>query len=92
MSFYVGQRVKLRYVRNIFWMKLVGTEGTIVGKADLIVSDDHMHPGQFLVAWDSTPRHGLHAADQLEPIVPDGLESLDRINELYEPEPEVIRA
>lgn len=95
-AFYFGQKV-----RKVRGQWNVGHTGTVCGF-------DPFDPNGFMVAvrldaasigmrngeiidvpagfevWDSP--------DHLEPILPDGLESLDRINELYEPTPEVVRA
>lgn len=95
-AFYVGQKV--RKVRGTGNIGLTGTVSgfdqsqsdgcTISWRLDTEFIGMQMNGKKVSIpagseAWDN-PHH-------LEPILPAGLESLDRINELYEPEPEVIR-
>lgn len=101
-AFYVGQRVRIKWSDN--WPEISGSEGVITGTG-LSVSLLHNWAGLgFYVspdAWGSNraPRRGNYLAthlcaraEQLEPILPPGLESLEEINALYEPSPVEVRA
>jgi len=82
--FYPGLRVRLVGISP--WAPaLDGSEATVLGRTP-------PEQGVDLVGyWEvSTPAH-VHQ-DYLEPIVPDGLESIEEINALYEPSPEAVKA
>jgi hypothetical protein len=84
-AFYVGQRVRVKFVVSPNLAQFVGMETTIVGP---------LHDFYFAHAGEVTSGYyvALHprfcpGPDQLEPIKPAGLESLDEINSLFEPAP-----
>lgn len=84
MSFYIGQRVRLRYVRESLhpaWF--AGAEGMIAAR-NHPVADFNGYVYHWHVITDGGA-HGVPIEDQLEPILPPGLESLEEINALYEP-------
>lgn len=91
--FFVGQRV--RVVKSGPRSRhLLGRE-TFVTEVGVTATMGRFGPffdGLATTEKNSDGGQFVAPPDFFEPILPTGLESLDRINELYEPEPEAIRA
>jgi hypothetical protein len=90
-AFWLGQPVRIAWVMNPRFGHLVGLDGVINAISDCgfpIVYGLDVSPLQEL---PSGAYRGF-CADQLRPRTPDGLESIEEINALYEPSPEVVRA
>lgn len=85
-AFYVGQRV--RVVRNVSQMRSLDR---VIGLESFVVSVDAPHgwAGHTILLAEYGSGLLFHP-DDLEPILPPGLESLAEINALYEPSPEVV--
>lgn len=78
-KFFVGCRVRLRYVREPSFNSLVGTEGTVTGVGTYppgLYEEDGVtrlraRSGDYQVRLDAhKDGSGYFVADQLEPIVP----------------------
>lgn len=73
-KFFVGQRVRIRYMRTSYWRVLAGREARVVGVGPYASGDGgYTMPGDYRVQVDGDagcPAQVL--ADQLEPILPDG--------------------
>lgn len=95
-AFYIGQRVRI-VTDDGFAPETVGRQATVIG---IDQEAEHFITGVPYIGYDLNI-DGLGTGDEdfdycfegyhLEPILPAGLESLDLINQLYEPEPEAIR-
>lgn len=85
--FHIGQRVKI--IRNVGPIKsltpvIVGKESVIIGFIDSEEAQRHLGCNTQLLDFKGLLFH----TDELEPILPDGLESPEEIKELYTPEEE----
>lgn len=73
-TFFVGQRVRIRYMRTSYWRVLTGREARVVGVGPYAACDGgYTMPGDYRVQVDGDagcPAQVL--ADQLEPIQPSG--------------------
>lgn len=80
-TFFVGQRVRIRYMRTSFWNVLVGREGRVIGVGPYAAGDGYIMAGDYRVQVDGDagcPAQVL--ADQIEPILPDGHRTGDFTN------------
>lgn len=70
---FVGQRVRIKWLRTPQWEKLAGTEATITAVAEFPASEDHPLPGHCRAACDMAGGvEGQFLFEQLEPILPEG--------------------
>lgn len=98
-AFYIGQRVRLVAARtasghqHLGWIATVAQSSPVIkgwsfdctAKTLEVVTDD------LVIRYDNG-EEGTVKAWQVEPIIPPGLESLEEINELWQTEPETVRA
>jgi len=71
-AFFVGQRVRLKYLRAPEWNELAGREGRVVAIGNFPPDDYQKHYATHEVAIDGCPINGRFIAEQLEPILPSG--------------------
>lgn len=88
-KFYTGQKVRI--VKAQEYPELLNSEALVVGAPDNFSGSDRN--GRVSVVY-SYPIHVfgrdeefIATEDELEPIIPEGLESPEAIEELYEPGP-----
>src|SRR5688500_5948997 len=94
-KFYMGQPVKVVRDNTGLNPELVGIEATVIsveGWYEVNDSADWFGPPQlhygYQLSSPSLPYYDyiVCTEDELEPIIPEGLESPEQIEELYEPE------
>jgi len=84
--FYVGQTVRI--ARSDYIQTQVGRVGLIVARGRFRSTNRKFYEFELRIEGRIWVADGW----ELEPIIPDGLESIEEINALYEPTPEDAKA
>lgn len=85
-TFRVGQRVRLKYLRDPIWNFLAGREGQIVAVGDFPASKQHRLAHQYKVRIVGFQRLGGFIGSQLDPIIPEGMQPVSWESCLWQPE------
>lgn len=89
-KYYIGQKVRIIHVNEI--PELLGREAIITGGYGQYLGYyrsimDYRYVQGYRVHVFGDSRNIIVTEDEIEPVLPDGLESAEEINALYEPEP-----
>jgi len=70
-KFFVGQRVRINYLRTNIWTELIGSCGVVVAIGGFRADHEYSQPGDYRVSCDAANGVvGQFLADQLEPLTP----------------------
>lgn len=70
-KFFVGQRVRVKYMRNPFWSYLSGREATVTGIGPYPELEEYVLGGDYRIRIDGDTHNGdaQVISSQLEPII-----------------------